>query len=270
MIDRSRQLLPPLRDLGLDLLHVSPARRLLTLTLPFLWCAAYFTLAAFDLWPLAIVSLMALSFVTFGSTSHDLVHKNLGLSRRTNQILLFVIELLAIRSGHAYQAAHLHHHARYPHDDDVEAKAARYTLLGAIGEGVVFPFRIAAWALKNSPENRRWIVAELTGCLVWLSAAIATWPASPIVAVYVATMIMGGWMIPLMTSYIPHNPNGSSELTQTRVFRGWVASLVALEHLYHLEHHRYPAVPHTNWPLLAKRLDPHFANAGVEPIVLGY
>lgn len=253
--------MPPLRDLGFDLLDVSRTQRLMTLAYPFLWCAAYFVLALNGFWPLAIISLMGLSFTTYGSTSHDLVHHNLRLSRRTNDFLLCVIELLAIRSGHAYQAAHLHHHARYPHDDDVEAKAARMTFVGALLEGIVFPVRINVWALRNAPHRRGWIVAELIACVVWLAAA----PLSPIIAVYVATLLMGGWIIPLMTSYLPHAPNAATELTQTRLFRGKVASLLAFEHLYHLEHHLYPAVPHTNWPKLAKRLDPYFENAGVKP-----
>jgi beta-carotene hydroxylase len=84
--------------------------------------------------------------------------------------------------------------------------------------------------------------------------------------VYVVLMIMGSWIIPLVTSYVPHDPEGSSELLQTRLFRGKVASLVAIEHLYHLEHHLYPAVPDHHWPALAKRLDPFFAKAGIRPI----
>ena len=53
-------------------------------------------------------------------------------------------------------------------------------------------------------------------------------------------------------------------LQQTRAFRGVVASVLALEHLYHLEHHLYPAVPHHNWPMLAKRLEPYLEKAGVK------
>jgi beta-carotene hydroxylase len=55
-------------------------------------------------------------------------------------------------------------------------------------------------------------------------------------------------------------------LQQTRVFRGKVASLIAFEHLYHLEHHLYPSVPHQNWPTLARRLDPYLLRAGITPI----
>jgi beta-carotene hydroxylase len=43
---------------------------------------------------------------------------------------------------------------------------------------------------------------------------------------------------------------------------------VALEHLYYLEHHLYPQVPHHNWPELGRRLDPHFLHAGLQPLRL--
>jgi hypothetical protein len=41
--------------------------------------------------------------------------------------------------------------------------------------------------------------------------------------------------------------------------------LIAFDHLYHLEHHLYPAVPHHHWRELAERLAPHFERAGVKP-----
>jgi beta-carotene hydroxylase len=83
-------------------------------------------------------------------------------------------------------------------------------------------------------------------------------------------MVLGSWVIPLIAAYLPHNAAGRTTLWQTRLFRGRVASVVAMEHLYHLEHHLYPGVPHHNWPKLARRLDPYFQAAGVKPIVLGF
>jgi len=262
--------MPPLRDLGLDLLRVSRGQRLLTLAYPFLWSAGYFGCAYFEIWAGAVGCAIALSFITYGSTSHDLVHRNLGLARPINDWLLCIIELLAIRSGHAYQAAHLHHHARFPHTDDIEALASRYSFLGAIAEGFVFQFRIVRWALRNAKAQRIWIVGETLVCLLWLVAAVLTFPYTLIIAAHVALMVMGSWIIPLITSYLPHDPHGASELSQTRAFRGTVASVLAVEHLYHLEHHLFPAVPHTNWRTLAQRLDPHFREAGVKPVVFWF
>ncbi len=262
--------LPSLRELGTDLLHVSPWRRAWTIASPFLWCAAYFVFACHDRWFPALACLVCLSFVTYGSTSHDLVHRSLGLPKRVNDLLLSATELLAVRSGHAYQAAHLQHHTRYPATDDPEATAARKTMLGALCEGFWFQGRVWFWALRNAPQARGWIVSEGALCLALVVLAVSTLPRSPILAVHVATMIAGSWIIPLVTSYLPHDPHGKDELAQTRAFRGVVASILAVEHLYHLEHHLFPAVPHTNWPRLAKRLDPHLAKAGVKPVVFWF
>jgi beta-carotene hydroxylase len=257
---------PPLADLGPDLLRVGRSRLLLSLALPFLWCGAYFVLASRGWWPAAVLALVALSFVTYGSVSHDLVHRTLRLPRWANDLLLCVIELLALRSGHAYRAAHLHHHARYPHDDDIEATAARKSWLGAIAEGVVFQPRIWLWALRHARRERAWIVGEGVACLLLAVCAAISCLVTPVFLVYAALMVMGSWVIPLITSRVPHDPTAEGELFQTRVFRGVVASTVALGHLYHLEHHLYPSVPHHNWARLAKRLDPFLKHAGVRPV----
>ena len=257
---------PPLRELGPDLLRITSHQRLVTLGLPFLCCGAYFGFAFLGWWPPAVLAVAALSFFSYGSTSHDLVHRNLGLPRIVNEVLLSLIELLALRSGHAYQAAHLYHHARYPHVDDIEARAARMSWVGALAEGVVFPYRIWLWAMRNARQVRAWVVAEGVVCLALASAAVALCPITPVFVVYMALVIAGGWVIPLVTSYLPHDPEGKDELSQTRAFRGVVASAIALEHLYHLEHHLYPAVPHHHWPELARRLDPYLERAGVRPV----
>src|SRR5882724_4174650 len=108
---------PALADLGLDLLHISHFQRVLAVITPFALVALYITFAHFHLWPLAVLSLMYLSFVTYGSISHDLVHRTLGLPRGVNDFFLTIIELLAFRSGHAYRFVHLHPHARLPNED---------------------------------------------------------------------------------------------------------------------------------------------------------
>src|SRR5262245_2737976 len=262
--------LPALRELGADLLVVGIGQKLLTLALPFLWCGAYFVFALAGYWPLAVFALMALSFVTYGSISHDLVHRNLGLSRTMNDILLCLVELLALRSGHAYQAAHLHHHARFPHPDDVEARAAGKSWMAALAEGFVCQFRVYLWALQNAKQGRRWVIGEGIACALLLTVAVVLSAHTAVFVVYAALMVMGTWVIPLVTSYLPHDPRGENELSQTRAFRGVMCSVPALEHLYHLEHHLYPAVPHHNWPKLARRLDPHLARAGVKPVKLWF
>jgi beta-carotene hydroxylase len=265
--ESSRQ--PKLSDLGIDLVHLTKWQLSRAIAWPFVAFVAFWIFAWLGYWLLAVFSLMVLSFVTYGSTSHDLVHRSLGLQRLLNDLLLSVIELISLRSGHAYQVAHLNHHARFPHEDDVEAEAARMSLIRALLEGVVFQFRVYAWALRNPGGRRNWIVGEGLAVAVIVLGAIAALPWTIIPGVYAGLIIAGSWTIPLMTSYLPHDPEASDVLHQTRVFRGFLVRCVAFDHLYHLEHHLYPAVPHQNWPRLARRLDPWFDAAGIKPVRIG-
>ena len=261
---------PALHELAPELTRITKLQRIYTLSVPFLCIALYLFFAARGWWPLAVLSLMYLSFATYGSISHDLVHRNLGLRRSTNDVFLSLIELLALRSGHAYRSAHLHHHARFPHDDDVEGAAAGMSLRRTLCEGVIFQLRIWLWAVRRAKQERRLILLEGFGCALLVTLSVMLYSTTPIFLVYVVLMITGSWVIPLITSYIPHDPQGKNALSQTRLFRGRVASVIALEHLYHLEHHLYPSVPHHHWPELARRLDPFFEAAGVRPIRIGF
>jgi beta-carotene hydroxylase len=258
--------IPKLSELGTDLLRLNLWQKAFAIALPFVACAAYWILAASQHWVLAVGTLVVLSFVTYGSTSHDLVHGSLRLNRFANDMLLAVIEGISLRSGHAYQAAHLNHHARFPHDDDIEADASRMSPFGALMEGVVFQFRIYAWALNHPGGRMIWIVCEGIGVVTIVVVAVCALPWTIVPAVYVVLMIAGSWIIPLITSYVPHDSAAKDVLHQTRVFRGAIARLIAFDHLYHLEHHLYPAVPHQNWPRLARRLDPWFESKGVKPV----
>ena len=261
---------PTLRELGTDLTRVSVVRRGVSLAGPFLWCGAYWAAAALGWWAAAVGCTVALSFVTYGSVSHDLVHRTLRLPRRASDALLTVIELLALRSGTAYRLAHLHHHRRYPADDDVEGAAAGMTLPRALLEGLIFHPKLFAWAWREHPALRPRLALEGGLILAAYAAAAAALPWTAAPAIYAGLLTAGAWVIPLATSYLPHDPAAEGEVRQTRAFRGAVCSAVALGHLYHLEHHLYPAVPHHNWPELARRLDPHLAAEGVEPVRLWF
>jgi beta-carotene hydroxylase len=251
------------------LLRINTFQRVVSLAIPFVCVGAYLFFASLKIWPLAVLSLVYLSFVTYGSISHDLVHRTLGLPRPINECFLSIIELLAFRSGHAYRLAHLHHHARFPHEDDIEGAAAKMSFFRTIIEGMIFQPRIMLWAAKRSRNTRGLVLIEIVMAGLLLALCFATIRTTPVFAVYAALMIMGSWIIPLVTSYVPHNPAGKDVLSQTRLFRGKVASIIAMEHLYHLEHHLYPMVPHQNWPKLARRLDPYFKMADIAPVVLG-
>jgi len=255
--------IPTLDGIGRDLLAVSAFRRALSLATPFALTAAFFAFAARGIWPASVACTMLLTFLTYGSISHDLVHRNLRLPKWLNEALLCAIELISFRCGHAYRIVHLYHHARFPASDDLEGSAAGMTWWRALLiEGPTLQPRLLLFAIRSG-RDRPWVIGEAIAVPLLLGACLAAIPLTIAPAVYAFLMIGGSWVFPFITSFIPHDPRGTDELTQTRLFRGRVLAVLALEHLYHLEHHLYPQIPHHNWPELARRLDPFFESAGL-------
>jgi hypothetical protein len=67
MIKQPSRLTPTLHELGLDLLRISSFQRTATLVTPFACFAFYLLFAHFRLWVPAVLTVMYLSFVTYGS-----------------------------------------------------------------------------------------------------------------------------------------------------------------------------------------------------------
>jgi beta-carotene hydroxylase len=259
---------PSIKELGFDLLQLSRLQLLATILVPFVFVILYFVFATLGIWAAAILCTIGLSFSTYGSTSHDLVHENLRIDKTLNLILLSVIELMCFRSGHAYKLSHLYHHKRFPHDDDVEGAASRMTFVRSLFEGIIFQFKIYYWALTHHRNHRLHNIIVIEGLLVVLMVAFCIYSISftNVYWCYLCLMIIGSWVIPLVTSYAVHTPDGLGELNQTRLFRGRFFSIIAFNHLFHLEHHLYPMVPHKNWPALANRLNDFFEKQGIKPL----
>jgi beta-carotene hydroxylase len=248
--------LPSLDVLGRDLLQVSPAQRLWTIGLPFLLILLYFIFANLNFWLPAFGSVVLLSMLTYGSSSHDLVHQTLGLSKFWNHFWLSLIEIMCFRSGTAYRLSHLHHHRNLLDSSDIEGSAVRLSLFETLFSGPTMQIRLWYWASQRYPEQRNRLLAEAVGILALVLTAAIFRESCPELAVYAVLTIGGSWFFPLVTVYLPHSADGDSPLTQTRLFRGLWYRIISLDHLYHLEHHLYPAVPHHHWRRLALRLDP--------------
>ena len=82
---RTRVIYPSLSELGHDLLQVSWPRKAWSLALPFALTAAFFAFAARGWWVAALACPVLLSFLTYASTSHDLVHRTLRLPAWLNE-----------------------------------------------------------------------------------------------------------------------------------------------------------------------------------------
>ena len=262
--------LPTLNELGTDLLRASRLAVIISLVFPFILTLGFFWFCQLGWWAMALICPILLSFFTYASVSHDLVHRTLGLPKTLNEGLLCAIELLALRSGHAYRASHFYHHAKFPAEDDLEGAASKMPFFRALLDGVTLQFRIWKHAMRMSKTDHWWIYWEGVAIVVLFSLSLVAIPWTILPAIYCGFVIAGSWLYPFMTSWIPHDASGTNELTQTRLFRGQVIRFLALEHLYHLEHHLYPQVPHHRWPELAKRLDPHFQKLGLIAIKIWF
>lgn len=235
---------------------------------PFVGVGLYIGAAALGLWWLTPL-LVFLIFVAVVTVTHDVVHGTLGMSRRQTDVALFLMGAVLMESGHAYRITHHRHHAAFPaetEDADPEGYPAHISLIGALAYGPVFLWRLWWWAWQKSVGRRgqrAWLLVE--GVLPWWVAGVgvALWQTMPYVLLYALLAIVGSWVYPLLTVYLPHKDFGDTPLTQTHTLRGHIIPALFLELTYHLEHHLYPQVPSHHLKRLALRLDPFFARAGV-------
>jgi beta-carotene hydroxylase len=258
--------LPRLDTLGRDLLTTTRRQRWLACARPVLGVAAY-AIAAWLGWWWAMPLIVFLIFVAIVTVTHDVVHGSLGLGPRQTEWALFFFGAVLLESGHAYRATHLRHHRVFPGPDDLEGDPARMTFWGAVLHGPLFLPRLWWWALRRSHAagQQCWLLAEAAWALAAPAAGILLWPRTPAVLVYCVLAVVGSWVYPLLTVYLPHHDYGTTPLTQTSSLRGRLIPALFLELTYHLEHHLYPSVPSHHLPELSRRLDPFLQENGVQP-----
>lgn len=258
---------PALDDLGRDLLATRPGQLYKALARPAVGVAAYVLVAVLGGWWLLLTPLVVFGiFVAVVTVTHDVVHRSIGLGPRASEWALFLSGLVLLESGHAYRATHLQHHRLFPSapGEDPEGYPAHLGLLGAVCYGPVFLIRLWWWAFRQG-RQRGWLLAEAAAPILVVVAGVALLPVTPLVLWYAVLAIVGSWVYPLLTVYLPHHDFGDTPLTQTRTLRGRVIPALFLELTYHLEHHLYPQVPSHHLAELGRRLDPFFAIAGVRP-----
>jgi fatty acid desaturase len=263
--DPAAPALPPLSELGEDLLTTRRGQQVAALARPFV-CVAFYAVCAAHGWWVAAIAAVVLLFVTVVAAAHDLVHRSIGLSRRSGDLFLSLIGMLVLESGHAYRASHLQHHRRFPLDDDPEGDPARMSFWRALLEGPVFLYRLWLWAWRRAPSERHWLALEAIWFFAVLAIGVVAWPATHAVLIYAALVIAGSWVYPVANVHLPHDVHGRSALFQTLTLRGRFVPALFLELTYHLEHHLYPAVPSHHYAELAERLEPLLRQQGVEPV----
>jgi beta-carotene hydroxylase len=260
--------MPSLRELGDDLLVTTPRQRALALARPLLGVLIFVAAAALRWWWLTPLIVFGI-FVAVVTATHDVVHRTLGLSHRQTDLWLFLCGLVLLESGHAYQMTHQQHHRIFPSPLDPEGYPAELSFVGAVLYGPVFLTRLWIWAIGRARGAVRWwLVAEAAAPVAAVVGGVLLWPMTPALLVYATMAIVGSWVYPLLTVYLPHHDYGDEPVRQTRTLRGRVIPAIFLELTYHLEHHLYPQVPSHHLPELARRLDPYLAAAGVTPVAV--
>ncbi|HKD99156.1 MAG TPA: fatty acid desaturase [Micromonosporaceae bacterium] len=258
--------LPTVEELGTDLLATTSWQRRRTLARPFAGALAFAVVAHLGWWWLTPVVVFGI-FVAIVTATHDVVHRSIGLTERQTTVWLFLLGLVLLESGHAYQMTHRQHHRVFPSVEDPEGYPANLSLLGAVLYGPVFLIRLWTWSLRRAQwRTRWWLLAEGAAPVIAVTTGAALWSTTPYVLAYAVMAIAGSWVYPLLTVYLPHHDYGDEPLTQTRTLRGHVIPAIFLELTYHLEHHLYPRVPSHHLPELARRLEPWFTKAGVRPV----
>jgi fatty acid desaturase len=220
--------------------------------LPLPRLAGSLALAACDIYSAAL----ALSFVFFLTglrLNHGGCHYAIGFGRRATDLVLLALSILMLGSMHAVQWNHLRHHRHCLADDDIEAMGARRSGIGAILLGPIFPVRLHLAALRGAKgAARRWIAAELGANMLWLPL-LAGPLTMGIWRYHVLAMAAGQSLTAFFAVWTVHH--GCEPGTVARTTRSRLKSAVTFDMFYHLEHHRYPAVPTAHLHLLAARLD---------------
>lgn len=259
-------MMPTLPELGDDLLITTAWQRRRALLRPYLGVLAFGLAAWAGWWWLTPVIVFGV-FVAVVTVTHDVVHRTLGLSEKRSDWWLFLLGLVLLESGHAYRMTHRQHHRLFPSPEDPEGYPANLSFIGAVCYGPVFLVRLWVWSFARADRRgRAWLVVEAAAPILAVTGGIVVWPVAPGLLVYAVMAIVGSWVYPLLTVYLPHHDYGDEPLRQTRTLRGRVIPAIFLELTYHLEHHLYPQVPSHNLAELARRLDPYLASAGVRPV----
>ncbi|MCB0826000.1 MAG: fatty acid desaturase [Armatimonadetes bacterium] len=217
---------------------------------------------------LCVIALVMV-FSACSTSTHDVVHRSLGLTARQTEWLLCLLGLPVLESGHAYRLTHLNHHKRFPHDDDLEGEAAHMPIWKVILVGPLFlpKLWLYGWqAAKDRPDQRRWLILEALFPIVGVVCGWLLLPVTSGLLAFSVTVLLSSFFYPLFAVHLPHRHFEEPRVKQAWTCRGRWIPRIFLPLAYHLEHHLYPLVPSHNLPKLAERLEPTLLAAGVEPI----
>jgi fatty acid desaturase len=233
--------------------RLTSGQRAMELVRPWVLFAVYVVLAACPQWWLA-VPVAAVTCLAAFVQMHDAIHASLGLSRRANDVVLFLSGLLLLKSGHALRATHLRHHGRCLGEDDPEGAPARWPLHRVLLRGPFHILGLRIDAVRIAPRTRAIQVIETLATIAALLAAVLLYesPGSSAGLVYWGVAAAISSLMPVWAAYLPHRlaPEHPAVRAGGRLAQAWTPILTSFS--FHHAHHRFPKVPTALLPAVAR------------------
>lgn len=259
-----------------DLRHLNKFQIGYNLLLPYPFLFLSWWLVSQSLYLLACAATY-LFFASAFRQAHDAYHHSLGVSKRTNTIILMILSVLLFTGLHSIRATHMQHHRDPLGDDDIEGSLAKESWYKALLGGVQYRFAIYKRGMQlSSPHNRfkAWIEFAMITLAILIIGVLtlyslrnnfANFNAIQVAVYHLTTMMLANASMGIVAVWAVHH---DTEHTIARTERNRLVNLLTFGLLFHVEHHLYPSIPTNNLPELAKRLDteaPHLTRLKVIP-----
>ncbi len=221
--------------------------------LPATWLVASFVMAGLGHYVIAL-GCSFFFFLTGLRLVHNAFHTALGMSRRTTDIVLWIMSMVMLGSMHAVQFNHLRHHKLNLGEGDVEGRSAEMPAWRALLYGPIFPILLHVTALRyGNRKLRMTVLGELSLSLMWILVVFVVLHSS-ILKYHVSAMLVGQCMTAFFAVWtVHHHCDRTYHLARTLQSR--VKNLLTFNMFLHIEHHLFPRVPTCHLPELSRRID---------------
>lgn len=236
-----------------DLLKLSPFEIYYELIISLPWLLLSLIAAANGLYLMAL-TFSFVFFITGLRQVHNACHFGLGVSKKANEMVLFLLSILMLGSMHVIQINHIRHHKYFPGKEDVEAMSAQMPLIKAFLVGPFFPILLHIKAIQVANNKQlEWIVLELFANVLWVLTVFFIFEISWL-KYHVLVMAIGQCLTAFFAVWTVHHDCDADEFV-ARTVRNKFKAKITFNMFFHLEHHLFPAIPTCHLHLLAERLD---------------
>jgi fatty acid desaturase len=236
-----------------DLVPVTHLEAVEELLLPLFWLTLSLIAAYVGWYPVAL-PLSFVFFLTGLRIVHNAFHGALGLPRRADDTVMWVMSLIMLGSLHAVRFNHLRHHREMLGEDDVEGRSAAMPAWRALLFGTVFTVLLHTTALRYGNRRlRATVCGELLMNAIWISWVFG-FSGSNMLKYHVAAMSIAHCLTAFFAVWTVHHHCDRTHYL-ARTLRSRIKNAITFDMFRHIEHHLFPAVPTRHLATLSERLD---------------